>query len=140
MPRMYALIRAFKVASRRWKKWSAPGITSTGRPCGRAHSSTASSVNRVVVLAVNHESLGADFWHWPFSRRGTDEYQRIGGLARARERLGSVCGDEAAEREPAQRKTWRRREQFVDAFKRGHGPQNVEEVFGFALAVVMHAG
>src|SRR5258706_541842 len=34
---------ARRMFSRRWKKWSAPGTTMTGRSCGSAHASTAAS-------------------------------------------------------------------------------------------------
>ena len=48
---------ARRMASRRWKKWSAPGTTSTGSSCGRAQSSTAASGIVVVGLAVNHQRV-----------------------------------------------------------------------------------
>src|SRR6185503_7352244 len=37
------LTMARRMARRRWKKWSAPGTTTTGRSCGRAQASTSAS-------------------------------------------------------------------------------------------------
>jgi hypothetical protein len=124
--------------SRRWKKWSAPGTTTTGRSFGWAQAKTLDQRHQVIVRAVDDDGvvrhgLGvvvAGAFH--VAGGGADQHQALGRMAGFAQALGDARLAVGAEGEAGQR------HRQVAAAALGvfeHGQQ----VVGFAAAFVMDA-
>ncbi len=136
---MCALINALRSGRRRWKKWSAPGTTTTGRFCGRAQAKTSAERDGFVVLAVDHEGVMADLGHRPLAGGAADEHEVARRMVTRGQRAGRARRDEAAEREPGERERQSRRHAARERRQGRDGIDQVDEVLGFAAAFVVRA-
>ncbi len=115
------------MCSRRWKKWSAPGITITGSSCGSAQLATRVQRHRVVLFAVDHDGVGGHVFHRAAGDRGAHEHHALD-----RDTLGDMRLHQRAEGET------RQSQRCVGKVQAAlHGMDHGQQILGLAAPFVV---